>query len=259
MAGNRYRNLAGLTVGLLTVIEPIEKSGGSNKPKRWLCKCECGNYCEVEAGHLTSKNRPIKSCGCLKGTKCSTNMIDMTGEKYGLLTVLNRVEERAKKGRHVKWICSCECGNTTIVDASDLRKHHIISCGCKRLSSGEIKVRDCLLQNGISFMMQYVITELTTKNNGNPRIDFAITDNDKNIIAFIEYQGLQHYKDCGIFGKQAREETDEMKRSYCKDRNIQLFEIKYNENVNESVAKILSDLMLIPCQASNEEGVTTIP
>lgn len=34
----------------------------------WRCRCSCGNKADiwVRASHLTSKNRPIRSCGCLR-------------------------------------------------------------------------------------------------------------------------------------------------------------------------------------------------
>lgn len=58
---------------------------------------------------------------------------DLTGQKFGLLTVKYRIEDYVKPdGRRVsKWHCDCECGGTK--DAtSDRLKHSQIppSCGC---------------------------------------------------------------------------------------------------------------------------------
>ena len=58
------------------------------------------------------------------------------------------------------------------------------------------------------------------------RFDFAIFDSQKNVKCLIEYQGEQHYTKSN-FGKEQREITDPIKRKYCRDNNIQLFEIKY--------------------------------
>jgi len=56
--------------------------------------------------------------------------LDLTGQKYGLLTVVS------KKGRsdglrpeHL-WFCLCDCGNTAIVRQNNLRSGHTKSCGC---------------------------------------------------------------------------------------------------------------------------------
>lgn len=38
-----------------------------------------------------------------------------------------------KRGKHTAWHCVCECGNETVVLASNLRKGHTTSCGCLAL------------------------------------------------------------------------------------------------------------------------------
>lgn len=54
-------------------------------------------------------------------------ILDLTGQKYGRLTV---IEEVARKGYTRKWLCRCECGNETIVTQPNLRNGHTTSCGC---------------------------------------------------------------------------------------------------------------------------------
>ena len=54
-------------------------------------------------------------------------LIDLTGKKFGLLTVLKRSAEKAVK---VKWVCACDCGGETAVDSQHLRNGDIVSCGC---------------------------------------------------------------------------------------------------------------------------------
>lgn len=73
------------------------------------------------------------------------------------------------------------------------------------------------------------------------RFDFAILHKNK-VACLIEYQGIQHYKDKGEFGKQQRETTDQMKRDYCAAHNIPLYEIAYNENIEQRLDEILEDL-----------------
>lgn len=54
-------------------------------------------------------------------------LIDMTGRKFGRLTVIQRTKDIKKRGL---WLCECECGNTCIVEGTNLRKLHTQSCGC---------------------------------------------------------------------------------------------------------------------------------
>jgi hypothetical protein len=56
-------------------------------------------------------------------------LIDLTGQRFGRLVVI----ERAKSGRHTRWICKCDCGKSTQVYAHDLRRgdtRATRSCGC---------------------------------------------------------------------------------------------------------------------------------
>lgn len=55
---------------------------------------------------------------------------DLTGRKFGRLTVIERVQFEEKKRPY--WLCECECGNKKIVRGGHLREGKIVSCGCYR-------------------------------------------------------------------------------------------------------------------------------
>ena len=57
-------------------------------------------------------------------------LIDLTGQKFGKLTVIERAEN-AKSGR-VRWLCKCDCGGVTISQSNDLKSGRAKSCGCLR-------------------------------------------------------------------------------------------------------------------------------
>ena len=56
----------------------------------------------------------------------SQKLINEIGNKYGLLTVLEKTKD---KDNRTAWLCQCECGNTKIVRGPDLRKGKITTCG----------------------------------------------------------------------------------------------------------------------------------
>lgn len=58
--------------------------------------------------------------------------LDITGQQYGLLTVLEKVpdEENTDKYKKAQWKCKCVCGNECIVSLTHLRSGHTKSCGC---------------------------------------------------------------------------------------------------------------------------------
>ena len=56
---------------------------------------------------------------------------DITGEKFGRLTVLKRVENN--KQRIAQWLCQCDClgeNSLKVFRGNDLRNGHTKSCGC---------------------------------------------------------------------------------------------------------------------------------
>ena len=56
------------------------------------------------------------------------NFIDLTGQKFDRLTIIERVGN--DKHGHVRWLCQCNCGKKSNVLSSNLRCGHIRSCGC---------------------------------------------------------------------------------------------------------------------------------
>ena len=60
--------------------------------------------------------------------------VDLTGQKFGRLTVIERAEDYiSPKGQHsTRWFCSCECGNPNLilVRAGALKNGNTKSCGC---------------------------------------------------------------------------------------------------------------------------------
>ena len=60
-----------------------------------------------------------------------SKLIDLTGQKFGRLTVLHKDNER-KTNNGSYWICQCECGKIKSIKSSSLRRGEIQSCGCYR-------------------------------------------------------------------------------------------------------------------------------
>lgn len=58
----------------------------------------------------------------------SRKRIDLTGQKFGRLTVVEAGD--STPGGTVRWNCACSCGKTALVRGSSLRSGHTRSCGC---------------------------------------------------------------------------------------------------------------------------------
>lgn len=59
--------------------------------------------------------------------------MDLTGERFGRLSVVGRCETRS--GKHILWECFCECGSSCTVITASLRSGNTKSCGCWQADS----------------------------------------------------------------------------------------------------------------------------
>ena len=77
---------------------------------------------------------------------------DLTGQKFGRLTVIRQCEDYVNpKGRHfAKYSCKCDCGNPEYVNvtAMHLKDGHTQSCGCIS-SLGQEKINTYLTAHNI--------------------------------------------------------------------------------------------------------------
>lgn len=114
-------DLTGRVFGKLTAIRPV----GSNKcgQRLWECRCECGNTAIVAASRLLAGR--AQRCG-----SSAHRVKDLAGQSFGKLRVICLAEKKVgTKKRSAYWLCRCECGRETIVDANSLRTGNTTSCG----------------------------------------------------------------------------------------------------------------------------------
>lgn len=64
-------------------------------------------------------------------------MKDLTGMKFGRLTVLMYGDPAIRKDgrRDTTFVCKCDCGNIIVVRGASLKNGNTSSCGCKRIES----------------------------------------------------------------------------------------------------------------------------
>lgn len=120
--------LEGQKFGKLTVLEQVlEKQDGKIF---WKCRCDCGKIKNIYGAYLI--NGHTTSCGCYRSEKLKETRVDLTGKKFGLLTVLKRDANYVSPSGHnnTKWLCQCDCGNMVSLMRSALTEGKSKSCGC---------------------------------------------------------------------------------------------------------------------------------
>ena len=235
MAG-KPKDLTGQKFNYLTVLHITDKR--QNGSVVWHCKCDCGNQCDVVSTSLI-KGR-TKSCGCWKKIRDKMpkgNVIDLTNQKFNHLTVIKR--DGSDSRGEAKWLCKCDCGNPNLISVlgSNLRTGHTQSCGCERMSHGEIAVSNLLKANNIPFEQEKVFFKFA--NGKNAKFDFYV---DNKYI--IEYDGETHFMS-NLHGwhtperLQLQQERDAIKTQWCKENNIPLIRIPYTHLKDLSIEDLL--------------------
>jgi hypothetical protein len=124
----QFKDLTGQRFGRLTVIKHI----GSNKFNKsiFLCKCDCGNEKIIIGSKLL--NGETQSCGCYRKKRIrETNFKDLSGKKFGRLTVIKCIPKGNLKNE--QFLCKCNCGNEKIIQGCNLVTGAIKSCGCYKI------------------------------------------------------------------------------------------------------------------------------
>lgn len=99
------------------------------KPIKVIALCDCGTRKEFHFRNLRAGF--TKSCGCWRKDAPKKRATDLTGQRFGKLTVIKRVENVMNS--HIsRWLCQCDCGNEKIVYSNHLRRGNTKSCGCEQ-------------------------------------------------------------------------------------------------------------------------------
>lgn len=170
------------------------------------------------------------------------NTLNLSGQRFGKLIAVKRTDE--KNHGSFLWICQCDCGNKKLVSAENLRSGRVNSCGCIS-SKGEMRIQQILQENHIPYQKEQTFNDLRSDKDILLRYDFALLDNNNNIIRLIEYDGEQHFKTDTKFSNPLVQRHDNRKNQYAKEHNIPLVRIPYTEYKNLSLEMILGEQFLI--------------
>ena len=224
-----YKDLHKIQFGKLIAQKFIRRWG----QPCWICLCNCGKSRVVVQSHLL--NGKVIDCG--KGI-CSKKFVDLTGQKFGKLLVMEF--NSITKTNQVKWKCLCDCGNVITPSTAQLKSGGIYSCGyCNKESLIASQVKKYFVEN-YQGIPEYKIVK-------NPetgmwlRYDIYIPDN-----IFVELNGDQHYRFTKLFHRDFQDyEHDKylynIKKKFAKKNGkfieINLKKIKSTENAITYIEK----------------------
>lgn len=246
----KFIDITGQRFGRLVAVSVDHKDCDSlgNTSYYWLCRCDCGNEIVVQGSVL--RRGDTASCGCLRADESAKRardrLTDLTGRRFGLLTVIERVE--LSDSGIGKWKCRCDCGNIKLADGYHLKRGMITSCGCLKQSKLELFVLQYFDEKGYTNTVDYEYQKrfhgLRGYGGGLLSYDFAFYV-DQKLKFLIECQGQQHFEPIGIFGGEdqfAKQQIhDEAKKNYALSLGVPLIEIPYTAESYDDVKNLLCD------------------
>lgn len=240
-------DLTGKVFGNLTVLQLNKEVHSGYNHTFYDVECKCGKIYTARSDALTSGT--TNSCGCNQ-----LEHIDLIGQKFGMLTVLEYVERFSyNKSKNYRasvnmWKCECDCGNIVVMRQGNFTSRNTYSCGCNQRSRGEIAIENYLTSWNIKYVEQHRFDDCRYKNP--LPFDFALIDENNVPYFMIEFDGIFHFKPTRV-----REMTDEealynfnqiqirdnIKTEYCNNNSIKLIRITCYDLYDDNVEYILFD------------------
>lgn len=218
----------------LTVISKTDKRIGGKIG--YKCQCDCNEHNIIYVSRTDLISGHTQSCGCIK-------------RKYNIGDIINNrqiIGFIGDKNQNDRFYYKCKCLLCQReYEVLSQTLENTISCGCQK-SLGEFYIIQILNKNNIKYKKEYVFPE------SNYRFDFAIFNNQDQLIRLIEFDGEQHYekyiKNSGWNTYEKYEYTlqnDKQKNQLAKEKNIPLIRIPYWERDNITLDLLFSDKYLI--------------
>lgn len=156
--------------------------------------------------------------------------INLTGQKFGSLTVLRR-GEKDNTGK-TRWYCKCDCGKTVLVRTNGLRTGNSTSCGCKRTEG----VKRSNTKHGESRDRLYKIWGNMKQRISNPNLDDFKYYGGKGIglcEEWEEYNGFRKWALENGYSKELTIDRKDNNKGYFPD-NCRWVDMKTQCNNRES-------------------------
>lgn len=215
----------------------LVKYVNAKTPVNIICK-EHGVFQQKPDKHINAKHGCHKCCNGgiqLTHEEFETRAREVHGDKY------QYVSEYVNMNTHMEIYCE-KHGSFHQTPLNHIHD----SNGCPKCisSKGEEEIRIFLEENKIYYIPQYRFDDCRSiKFNNKLPFDFYLPE----LNLCIEYNGIQHYEYTEYFHKtleifEYRKAIDQIKIDYCKNNNIPLLIIRYDEEIlpilNEQLLKL---------------------
>lgn len=156
--------------------------------------------------------------------------VDLTGKRYGRLTVLERTDST---GRNIRWLCRCDCGKESKVFGFSLKRGQTKSCGClqKEVTS------EIMTKHGLTNTPEYKIWKSMRDRINNPNNKAYGYYGGKGITYDPRWESFENFlEDMGERPKGMTLDRIDPNGNYCKEncRWADYSTQGYNQNIRQT-------------------------
>lgn len=251
----RY-DLVGEKFGKLTVIEKTANPNNKKNTTFWLCNCDCGKQSIVATSALVG-GKTTQCWDCAHMATGFHKRKDLTGIRFGKLTVQKMVYgKKSKSGKQRTYCeCLCDCGNIVTRLADKLSRDMMSSCGCARKEINDKLSKDII---GQKFGRLTVVEEYKDKT---PRRVKCICDCGNEIILKKTEVMSLHTQSCGCLHKDRTSEINTKDwTGYISDYGVKAIRQSHKNNAGQWVWEYECPLCgehFVSLPARISEGKTT--
>lgn len=173
---NLTEDIIGKKFNHLTVLDKTDKKSGGKI--LYKCQCDCEKHTILYVPRTDLKNNHTTSCGC---SKRKYKIGDIIQNKK----IIDYVGSKNNNGHYYYKVKCLLCGREYEALGQTLEK--TLGCGCQK-SIGEFNIIQILQNNNIKYIKEYSFPQSLL------RFDFALIDENNNILRLIEFDGEQHYE-----------------------------------------------------------------
>lgn len=168
----------------------------------WQLICDCGLKVFRTRESLLRNPDANASCGCLKSGRASLFARDLTGHRFGQLVAISAQGSEANRG--LRWLCTCDCGQSTVARAKDLRLGTTKSCGCRKRATKEPKP----VKRGDRFGSLVVVCDFEEERDCGARVFLCRCDCGGASIVRGTLLRLGQTKSCGCARRLGRKKAE---------------------------------------------------
>lgn len=231
-----FYNVGDIINGLKILQKAPTVDGRGYLKKEYICECVVdGNVVQIRESHLKNGVGCMVCAGKKRGIEQRKAHDEYIAEMSIKNPFMNIVGTYIDQYTKIEYICKI-CGH----DGDALPNNLLRGGGCPecKMSNGEKEILKCLEDKHVQFKTQYTFEDC--KNVFCLPFDFYLPEYNM----CIEYDGEQHFRPVDFFGGEEgfinRQRNDMIKTQYCKDNNIYLCRIRYDQNVKQKLDEYLS-------------------